>query len=130
MKCLVLVAAVFAVPAMAATGPSQEQLAHAVELGGVAALAPLCGLRDDGWSSDLRRSTIQDGTGTAAHDDSALKAAPGSNLVIGALSYAETEATEDFAETPSATCSAVASSAVLSRADEMVRRFRLGTPAS
>lgn len=130
MKRVMLATALFAVPTMAATGPSQEQLADSVELGGLAALAPLCGLRDNGWAADLRRSAIQSGTGMSAHDDTALKTAPGSNLVIGALSYAETEATEDFAETPAATCSAVASSPVLSRADEMVRRFRAGMPAS
>ncbi len=130
MYRLALAAALFAAPAMAATGPSQQQLADSVELGGLAALAPLCGLRDGSWSADLRRSTIQSGTGTSAQDDTALKAAPGSNLVIGALSYAETEATEDFAEKPTAVCNAVANSPVLPRADEMVRRFRAGMPAS
>lgn len=130
MKLIMLALALAATPALAAPGPSQGQLADSVELGGLAALAPLCGLRDQGWSADLRRSAIKGGTGTSAHDDAALKAAPGSNLVIGALSYAETEATEDFAETPAATCSAVAGSPALTRADEMVRRFRAGMPAS
>ena len=117
-------------PAIAAIGPSQAQIAETVELGRFAALAPLCGLRDQGWSADLRRSTIRSGTGTVAHDDAGLKAAPGSNLVIGALSYAETEATEDFAETPVATCVSLANSPVLPRADDRVHRFRADTPAS
>ena len=70
------------------SGPSPEALGDSVELGGLAALAPLCGLRDEAWSADLRRSAIQTATGTRRHDDAALKAAPGSNQVIGALSYA------------------------------------------
>ncbi|MGI4954448.1 MAG: hypothetical protein ACRYGM_21805 [Janthinobacterium lividum] len=130
MKHLVLAAALFAVPMVAAGEPSEQQLAKTVAVGGLAALAPLCGLRDQDWSADLRRSTIQSGTGTGAHDDAALKAAPGSNLVIGALSYAETEATEDFAETPGSICSNAANSPILPWADEMVRRFRARAPAS
>jgi hypothetical protein len=118
-------------PAAFAAGPSQSQLAESVELGGLAALAPMCGLRDEAWSADLRRSTIQGATGTTAHDDGSLKAAPGSNLVVGALSYAETEALEDFAESPpDATCGPLAKSPVLTRADEMVRQFRAQTPGS
>ena len=120
-----------AMPAMAASGPSQAQIADAVELGGMAALAPMCGLRDEAWSADLRRSTIQTSTGITEHDDPSLAAAPGSNLVVGALSYAETEALEDFAEAPAAaTCGPLAHSPVLARADGMVRRFRAQLPAS
>ncbi len=118
-------------PASAAPGPSQAQIADSVEIGGLATLAPLCGLRDEAWSADLRRSTIQAATGTPEHSDGALKAAPGSDLVIGALSYAETEALEDFAQAPpAATCGPLAANPVLSRADAMVRHFREGAPAS
>ena len=116
-------------PALAEGGPSQDGIAGAVELGGVAALAPMCGLRDEAWSADLRRSAIQSATGAAAFDDGGLKAAPGSDLVIGALSYAETEALEDFAEqAASVTCGKLAPQ--LARADALVRRFRAGVPAS
>ena len=118
-------------PAAHAAGPSQSQLADSVELGGLAALAPMCGLRDEAWSADLRRSTIQGATATTAHDDRSLEAAPGSNLVVGALSYAETEALEDFAESPpDVTCGPLAKSPVLPRADEMVRQFRAQSPGS
>ena len=120
-----------AMPAWADPGPSQAQLGDIVAIGGVAALAPLCGLRDEAWSADLRRSTIKAATGTAEHDDPALKAAPGSNLVIGALSFAEAEALEDLAQAPQAvTCGPLATNPVLMRADAMVRHFRQGSPAS
>ncbi len=111
--------------------PSQAQIADTVEIGGLAALAPLCGLRDEAWSADLRRSTIQSATGTAGHEDRALQAAPGSNLVVGALSYAEAEALESFAEAPAAvTCGPLASNPALTRADAMVRHFRAEVPSS
>ena len=127
----VVVLVIAGMPAWAASGPTETQLADTVEIGGMAALAPICGLRDDAWAADLRRSTIQSATGTAARDDGALKAAPGSNLVIGALSYAEMEALEDFAGSPAAvTCGPLASSPVLSRADALVQHFRAGAPAS
>ena len=113
------------------SGPSPDALGQSVEIGGLAALAPLCGLRDEAWSADLRRSTIQTATGTRGHDDAALKAAPGSDQVIGALSYAETEALEDFAGKPAeATCGPLASNPILPRADAMVHRFREEAPAS
>ncbi len=115
----------------AAAQPSQDAIADTVEIGGMAALAPVCGLRDEAWSADLRRSTIQAATGTAGHDDAALKAAPGSGVVIGALSYAEDEALEAFAGKPAGvTCGPLSSSPVLARADAMVRRFRAEAPAS
>ena len=131
MRIAMSAAILFASPAVAAPGPSQAQIADSVELGGLAALAPMCGLRDQEWSADLRRRTIQTATGITAHDDPALAAAPGSDLVVGALSYAETEALEDFAESPpDVTCAPLRNSAVLSRADEMVRQFRAQAPGS
>ncbi|MBV8095960.1 MAG: hypothetical protein JO110_22565 [Acetobacteraceae bacterium] len=108
-----------------ALGPSESQLADAVRLGTVATLAPLCGLRDEPWAEDLRRATVQSATGAKAYDDPALKAAPGSNLAIGALSFAEMEALEDFAEPSGASsCGRLAADPELARADDIVRAFR------
>ena len=101
------------------------QLDDTVKLGGIATLAPLCGLREEAWAVDLRRAAIQAATQSKAHDDPDLKAAPGSNLAVGALSYADTEATESFAEAdPAETCKPLASSPDLARADVMVEAFR------
>ncbi len=109
----------------AAAQPSHDAIADTVQIGGVAALGPVCGLRDEAWSADLRRSTIRAATDTEARDDAALRAAPGSNLVIGALSFAEAEALETFAAAPpAATCGPLAASPLLARADTMVRAFR------
>jgi hypothetical protein len=77
----------------------EEQLSETLQLGTLATLAPLCGLRDDRWAEDLRRGAMQSATGTEARDDQGLRAAPGSSLAVGALSYAEAEALESFAET-------------------------------
>jgi hypothetical protein len=124
LSILAVATSLMAAPALAG-GPTQDQIADAVTFGGVAALAPMCGLRDEAWSADLRRSQIKTATGTNQHDDSGLAAAQGSDLVIGALSYAETEALEDFAEAPaSVTCIPLSHDRRLSKADEMVRRFR------
>ncbi len=116
----------------AAAGPTQDQLDEAVRLGGLAAVAPICGLRDERWAADLRRSAIQSGTGSRAHGDGDLSAAAGSNLVIGALSFAEAEALESFAEAPAmATCGPLRGDPELGVADRMVERFRMqADPAS
>ncbi len=113
-------------PSSARAGvPSADQLAESVQLGSVAALAQVCGLRDESWAADLRRGAIQSATRSTAHDDGALKAAPGSELVVGALSYAEAEALESFAEAPPAeTCGPLTHSPALRQADAMVRHFR------
>jgi hypothetical protein len=106
-------------------GPSERQLAEAVQLGTVATLAVLCGLRDDGWAEDLRRAAVQSATGTDAQDDPGLKMAPGSNLAVGALSFAEAEALESFAEAPpESSCRPLAANPDLTRADDIVRAFR------
>lgn len=127
---LVAFAGLFAAP-VSAGEVTEAGLNDALALGRVATLAPLCTLRDQSWSADLRRSTIQSETGTAAHDDAALKAAPDSDLVIGALSSAEHEALEDLAEdSPKVTCRQLAIDPALPRADAMVTRFRAGLPAS
>lgn len=102
----------------------QHKLDEAVRLGTVAALAPLCGFREEAWAFDLRRAAIQETTGSAP-DDPALEQAPGSNMVVGALSFAEAEALEDFAQAaPAETCGPLRTSQDLARADGMVDRFR------
>jgi hypothetical protein len=103
----------------------EEQLSETLQLGTLATLAPLCGLRDDRRAEDLRRGAMQSATGTEARDDQGLRAAPGSSLAVGALSYAEAEALESFAETrPELTCQPLAADPELTRADGIVRAFR------
>ena len=117
--------------AQSAPGPSQDQLDDAVRLGGLAALAPICGLRDEDWAADLRRAAMQAAAGTAAHDDPGLMAAPGSGLAASALSYAEAEALESFAEAPAPdTCAPLAHDPALDRADGLVRDFRAQAPGT
>ena len=73
----------------------------------------------------MRRATIMDSTRTTGPDDPALRQAPGSQLSIGALSFAEAEALEDFAAgPPGQTCGPLASNPDLTRADHMVKTFR------
>ncbi len=109
----------------AAPGPTQDGLAEAVRLGEVATLAPICGLRNQRWAADLRRSAIQSATGSHAQGDRDLAAAPGSNLVVGALSFAEAEALESFAEAPAkVACGQLRNDPDLGLADERVERFR------
>ena len=117
--------------AAAQPAPSQDQLDDTVRLGGLAALAPICGVRDEEWAADLRRAAIQSATGTMVHDDPGLMAAPGSDLAAGALSYAEAEALESFAEAPApVTCAPLAHDPALDRADGLVRGFRAQAPGS
>ena len=125
MKPAVVLCMVGLAGAAAAAEPSQAALDDAVKLGTVATLAPLCGTRDEAWAFDVRRATIMDAARAARPDDPALQAAPGSQLVIGALSFAEAEALESFAEAPAAdTCGPLEADPVLKRADAMVRAFR------
>jgi len=119
--CFVLCWLVFGIPAARAG----EKLAETVQLGTVATLAPLCGLRDEAWAEDLRRAALQSATGTRAHDDARLGAAPGSALAASALGYAESEALENFAEAAAeVTCKPLAADPALGRADDTVRAFR------
>ena len=112
-------------PALAQTGPSQAALDDAVQLGTVATLAPLCGLRDESWAFDLRRAAILEATRAPTPDDPALRSAPGSDLAIGALSFADAEALESFAEaSPTATCDPLRGDPELARADGVVQAFR------
>ena len=111
--------------ARAQAPPSQAELDDLVQLGSLAALAPLCGMREESWAFDLRRAAMQSATRPAGYEDPALKAAPGSDLAVSALSYAEAEALESFAEAPAAqTCGPLERNPDLARADRMVREFR------
>lgn len=131
VAALALAAGLRASPAQSTPGPSADQLADTVRTGTVAALAPICGLRDNNWAADLRRAAIQAATQSHAHDDPGLQAAPGSALVIGALSFADAEALESFAEAPAQdTCGPLAHSPGLDHADGLVRSFRGQVPAS
>ena len=96
-----------------------------VRMGRLATLGPLCEMRDEAWAFDLRRAELQRSTDSKRFDDEALQAAPGSKEASVALSYAEMEALEDFAETPpSHTCGHLARDPELGHADEVVRAFR------
>jgi hypothetical protein len=110
----------------APSGPSQAALDDAVRLGTVAALAPLCGMRDEAWSFDLRRATLMETTRAPQADDEALRRIPGRDLAVAALSHAEAEALEAFAETPASnTCDPLKDDPDLLRADRIVQAFRL-----
>jgi hypothetical protein len=105
--------------------PTGQSLADAATFGAVATLAPLCGLRDEAWSFDLRRAAMQTATGSAATDDAGLARAPGNGQVAAALGYADMEALEDFAaDTPAATCASLRRNPALGRADAAVAAFR------
>ena len=117
--------------AMSAGTASAAPLDGAVQMGTVASLASVCGLRDESWVADLRRATIQSATGTHAHDDAGLHQAQGSDQAVGALGYADHEALESFAEAPpQETCGPLAHSKDLDQADRLVRAFREQAPAS
>ena len=85
----------------------------ALRFGTIAALAPLCGLRDNQWAKDLQGAEVQ--------------ALGSQNDAVATLSYAEDEAFEAFAETvPQATCGPLKDNPDLAKADEIVARYRLG----
>lgn len=108
-----------------AQAPSGQSLADAATFGAVATLAPLCGLRDDSWSADLRRAATQNATGSPAMDDAALSHAPGNDLATAALGYGDMEALEDFAaDTPAETCKSLRGNPALGKADAAVAAFR------
>lgn len=127
MRCVVAMLSVaFVSVATAQTpAPSGQSLADAATFGAVATLAPLCGLRDEAWSADLRRAAMQTATGTAATDDAGLSHAPGIGRVAAALGYADMEALEDFAaDSPTVTCASLRENPALGRADAAVDAFR------
>jgi hypothetical protein len=105
--------------------PTGQSIADAATFGAVATLAPLCGLRDEAWSSDLRRAAMQTATGSSVTNDAALSQAPGNNQVAAALGYGDMEALEDFAaDTPAVTCASLRGNPALGRADAAVDAFR------
>jgi hypothetical protein len=125
MRLVLTVLLILWVPDARAEAQTGQSVADGATFGAVATLAPLCGLRDEAWSSDLRRAAIQTATGSAATDDAALSSAPGANQVAAALGYGDMEALEDFAaDTPSATCQALRKNPALGRADAAVDAFR------
>jgi hypothetical protein len=82
-------------------------------------------LRDEAWSSDLRRAATQNATGSAASDDAALSRAPGGGQAAAALGYGDMEALEDFAAGPAEKiCASLRENPALGRADEAVKTFR------
>ncbi len=121
-----LLALALASAALAQTdAPAGQGIADAATFGAVATLAPLCGLRDDTWSADLRRAAMQSATASAATDDAGLSHATGNNQVAAALGYGDMEALEDFAaDTPAATCASLRENPALGRADAAVDAFR------
>ena len=127
MNRWIVLAAALSGPAMAQapTGVSQAGIDEAVRRGTIATLANVCGLREEAWAFDLRRATIMDAAHASRPDDEALSKAPGSPLVTTAMTYAETEALEDFAEAPATvTCERLKTNPDLSRADTIVQNFR------
>nr|WP_294543946.1 hypothetical protein [uncultured Rhodopila sp.] len=102
-----------------------QGLADAAAFGAVATLAPICGLRDETWSFDLRRAALQAATGSTATSDAELLATPDSGKAEAALGYADMEALEDFAaDKPATVCSALRVNPALGRADAAVAAFR------
>ena len=125
MRLVLTVLLVLWVSGARAQAPTGQSVADGATFGAVATLAPLCGLRDEAWSSDLRRAAIQAATGSAATDDAALTSSQGANQIAAALGYGDMEALEDFAaDTPSATCQALRKNPALGRADAAVDAFR------
>ena len=102
-----------------------------LRFGRIATLAPLCDVRDEQWSFDLRRAELQAATGSRRSDDKALEIAPGSPAAIAALSRAEHDAIEEFAEvSPARSCENLRPDPDLNHADEIVRAFRARRPGS
>jgi len=94
-----------------AQAPTGQNLADAATFGAVATLAPMCGLRDEAWSADLRQAATQP--------------APGDPGLAAALGYGDMEALEDFAaDTPEVACASLGKNPALGRADKTVDTFR------
>jgi len=105
--------------------PAGQSIADAATFGAVATLAPLCALRDEAWSSDLRQAAMQTATASTTTDDASPTSAPGANQITAALGYGDMEALEDFAaDSPGTTCAALRKNPALGRADTAVERFR------
>lgn len=125
MRLVITMLSIVWVTAAQAQAPNGQSVADGATFGAVATLAPLCGLRDEAWSADLRRAAMRAVTGTTATDDTSLTTAPGSNQAVAALGYGDMEALEDFAaDKPDATCAALRQNPALGRADAAVNAFR------
>jgi hypothetical protein len=109
-------------------GPTQEQLDKAVRFGAIATLTPLCDLRDPAWAADLRRAELQAmGVELAPRQSNPARQAQ-ADRAGAALSYAEDEALESFAEEkPEVACARLAQNPDLATADRMVAAFRAGS---
>jgi hypothetical protein len=99
----------------------EDRLASIARFGGLAAVAPLCGLRDDGWAVDLRHAAVESATGSAETATPTVEA----NRAAAALGYGDMERLEDFAErAPAASCERLRTDPDLARADALVGAFR------
>ena len=130
---IVFIVAAFSARAQTpAAGGSGQALAEATTFGAVATLAPLCHLRDEAWSADLRRAALRAATGSTSTEDADLVGTPGSGQAGAALGYADMEALEDLAaDTPAKVCESLRVNPALGRADTAVdafRRLREGKP--
>jgi hypothetical protein len=109
-------------------GPTQQQLDKAIRFGAIATIGPLCGLRDTQWGTDLRRSALQAMGAQAMGEKPDPARQKLADQAGAALSYAEDEALEDFADAaPEATCQPLAHNPDLIQADRMVAAFRAGS---
>ena len=105
-----------------ATVPGQ-----AVRLGAIATTGPLCGLRDPRWGADLRSAELQAMGAPPVPATAAPEDRHRADVAGAALSYAEDEALEDFADAPpAATCGPLAQDPELAHADAMVTAWRRG----
>jgi hypothetical protein len=119
MARALLICLIFPAWPASAQMPTQIQLDNAVRFGAIAAIGPICGLRDGAWAADLRRAELR-AMGVQPADQQLADRAG------AALSYAEDEALEDFAEAPPQACAALARNPDLARADQMVAALRAG----
>jgi hypothetical protein len=126
MRLMLAMLAVCWVSIAHAQTPTGQSIADGSTFGAVATLAPLCGLRDEAWSSDLRSAAMQTATGSTATDNASLISTPGAKQITAALGYGDMEALENFAaDKPAATCAALRDNPALRRADAVVDGFRL-----
>ncbi len=108
--------------------PAQEQLNASRTFGALAAVSPLCGLRDMAWAADLWRAELQATAGSARAGETDPARQRLADRAGAALSYGEDEALEAFAEAPpEVTCGPLVHDPNLKRADDLVAAFREGT---
>ncbi len=111
--------------AQAPDGLRQTQLDEASKFGGLAAVTPLCGLRDGAWAADLWQASIR--ALGPADDASSADRQRRADMAGAVLSHAEDEALESFADAaPEVTCGPLGQNPDLKRADDMVAAYRRG----